>query len=434
MEGFVNRLHKYWLFGLVLILVMGCASTPQPADTRDYYLGTGRAGGLGPAMSAAKMDAVRNAVIDLIGESAEASNRELLNEILYSTTNPNQFVYAESMETLRRENLGTVDEMDMIYDLRIRVNVPKVRQILEVNGISGDAGGRGLQGGAAADSNPPQTASQSEAQAEEPVFQEPTAQQRQFLQRYLQTMTYMVYYNEEAIADPFLIKAALTQANGYLASQGYTVIFPEQIETLKEDARIAYEEQTGQARSLMQYIAQRLNADVYIEIDGSTTSSTNGSNYYGQAIITLNIFETSTGQLLGSVPYTSPRTLSRVDEFDAVSNALQSSVYQAMPHAVNQSTTVLAKQFEMGIRYEVVLINTPDSRLMSDLRRALRRKVTDVETVAQTAEETRYVIHFYGRVDELEDMMYDTADLIPGLQNLDLVLTRGKTLTFDTGL
>jgi hypothetical protein len=105
-----------------------------------------------------------------------------------------------------------------------------------------------------------------------------------------------------------------------------------------------------------------------------------------------------------------------------------------MPHAVKQAETVLSRQFEMGIRYEVVLQNTPDSRLMSDLRRALRRKVSDVETVAQSAEETRYVIHFYGRVDELEDLMYDTADLVPGLQNLDLVLTRGKTLTFDTGL
>src|SRR5690606_21871269 len=162
-----------------------------------------------------------------------------------------------------------------------------------------------------------------------------------FLDRYLATMTYMVYFDDESVEDPFLMDAALTQANGYLVGQGYTVIYPDQIRELRQDAQLVAEASTGQEQSILQYIAQRLNADVYLEIDASTSSESNGQNHYGQAIVTLNAFETSTGQLLASASYTSPRTLSRVDQFDAVSNAIQSSVFQSMPRVVDQSRTVL---------------------------------------------------------------------------------------------
>ena len=148
----------------------------------------------------------------------------------------------------------------------------------------------------------------------------------------------------------------------------------------------------------------------------------------------MNIFETSTGQLLGTIPYTSPRTLSRVSQFDAQSNAIQSSVFQAMPRLVDQTRSSLERQYEMGIRYDLVLQNTSDARLMSQFRQAIRRQVSEIITVSQTPEETRYTLFFFGRTDDLIDIMFGIADRVPGLQNMDLVITRGKSLTFDTGL
>jgi hypothetical protein len=84
---------------------------------------------------------------------------------------------------------------------------------------------------------------------------------------------------------------------------------------------------------MIQWITQKLNADVYIEIDAVTEGETQGSNHYGAAKVNLKMFESSTGNLLGAVPYSSPRTFSKVSQFDAKSNALQSTLYKAMPLA-----------------------------------------------------------------------------------------------------
>jgi hypothetical protein len=60
--------------------------------------------------------------------------------------------------------------------------------------------------------------------------------------------------------------------------------------------------------------------------------------------------------------------------------------------------------------------------------------VRDLITVSQTAEETRYEVFFLGRIDELEDLMYDVSALVPGLENMYQVVTRGKSITFNSGM
>lgn len=427
---------------LLLALTLGaCASsaprTQGPSGPSDVYPGNGRGNSLGAAIANAKVDAIRNAVIDLIGPSAEQQHAERLQQLLYGTNNPNQYVYAETMETLRRDNMGTQSNMDMIYEIEIRVRVDSIQRILETNGIGAAARTAQTEGQAGQAQGSTQTPGQNTPQPpepEEPIWEGASPQQRQFLARYLATMTWMVYFDEASTEDAFLMGAALTQANGYLVEQGYTVIYPDQIEELKKDSQLVAEASTGREGSILQYIAQRLNADVYVTVDASTSRESAGQNHYGQAIITLNAFETSTGQLLASLSYTSPRTLSRVDQFDAVSNAIQSSVYQSMPRLVQQSRTVLERQFEIGIRYELSFQNSQDARLMSQLRQAIRREVSDIQTTSQTADQTSYVVYYFGRVDDLMDMVFDISFRVPGLENLDLVLTRGKSLTFDTGL
>jgi hypothetical protein len=198
--------------------------------------------------------------------------------------------------------------------------------------------------------------------------------------------------------------------------------------------KVVYEEEAGKEMSMIQWIAQKLNADVYIEIDAVTEGETQGSNHYGSAKVTLKMFESSTGNLLGSVPYSSPRTFSKVSQFDAKSNALQSTLYKAMPIAVEQSKSMLAKAFERGIRYELILQNTSDTRLMTRFRSRLRSKVADLQVINQSAESTKFAVFYFGRIDSLEELIYSIADSIPGLEGMEQVLIRGKTLVFNTRL
>ncbi len=424
---------------VVLLVLAGCASAP-PADpgSDDYYLGAGRGESLGEAMNAAKMDAVRKAVIDLIGAEAEAAQAGELEDVLYSTRNPNAYVYNETMETLHRD--GSLIDGDLRYEIRIRVNVPAVRRTLEANGIRADvarppAARPADQDAGATDRDERETGTVAAIPAPDPVEVSPA--ERRFISRYVDTMTYMVYFADRAVDEipdgEFVLRSAVNQANGYLVSRGHLVVDAAQVEQLRRDQELVYEEQTGRELSLLQWVARRLNADVYIEIDARTSSRTSGSGHYATADVTLSMYETSTGQILGSVNRRSQESFSRTSQADAAVNALQSTVHQAMPQAVDMSERQMERMLTRGIRYELVLQRPPDARSLSRFRTAMQEEVRTIATVSQSPQEVLYEVFFVGSSDDLIDLIFVVSDRVAGFDSLDLVISRGRSLTFDAG-
>ncbi|MFP4375842.1 MAG: hypothetical protein ACLFP4_02260 [Spirochaetales bacterium] len=440
-------------FSLTLLLVAvlaGCASAPVAAPTasvNEVYTGAGRGATLGEAINAAKMNAVQKAVVELIGADAEQQHRAELEEVLYQTRNPNAFVFNETMETLRRD--GSLLEENLYYEIQIRVNMQAVRATLSANNIP--------RSSAASTSSPQPTQEQSAADGDPvaatrpregssilaPVEDEPvTPDEERFISRYVDRMTYMVYYSDRSVermsagfADPeFLMTSAVTQANAYLAGQGSLVVDAGQVERLKEDQRLIYEEQSGQALSLLQWVARGLNADVYIELDAEVSGTLRNGNYYGTADVTLNMFETSTGQIMGSVVRQSPETFSRVSIEDAVQNALSSTVYQAMPFAVSMAQDQMERMLTRGIRYELTLQSAPDARTLSRFRSEMNRDTRGIATVSSSPGEVLYEIFFIGSTDDLIDMIFSVSDRVAGLEDIDLVVSRGRSLVFDAGL
>jgi hypothetical protein len=420
----------------VLVLLASCGTAPPArapeakaaAPEEKIYEGAGRDASLLGAMNGAKMDAVRKAVIDLIGAENEQAHREQLSQVLYGTSNPNAFVNNETFETTRKDKSGE----EYIIEARVAVKLRAVESTLRANGLLGEAGGAQASGGAAA----AVAAAESEGaeQAAEPAGEEPTAAEARFINRYVDNMTYMVYFSEEAGEDPFYMKAAVGIANEYLTSNAIEAIDLEQVEKLKKDQQMVYEEETGESISIIQWIAQKLNADIYVEIDARTSGETSGGKYYGQANVTVKGFEASTGRLLGSQPWNSPKTYSTSSEEAARINALQTSVYKAMPLVIEQAKAYMSKALRNGLKYELIVQRTSDARLMNDFRRKLQRKVKDIRTVSQTEEQTSYEVYLIGDPEDLVDLVYDVAETVPGLEGIYQVLLRGKSITFNTGL
>ncbi|THB65597.1 MAG: hypothetical protein D6B26_03650 [Spirochaetaceae bacterium] len=422
------------VMAVLAILITGCATkqeaAPDEGTVDRVFQGRGEGPSLGRAMAAAKMDAVRQAVLLLIGSEREAANAGLLQAELYESANPNAFVVNDGMDILYRENQGSIRDPRFVMEIEIPVRVAAVKGRLDSLGVIGSGGASGAQA-LVTTGNPGRTETANQ-QPEEPLYAGADEKQAQFLQRYLQEMTWMVYYGGET-SDPY-INQGIAQANAYLAEKGYLLVDAAQIERVKQDQQMVAEAEMSQELSLIQWIAQSLNADVYLELEVDSQGETQGQNHYGTANIIVKIYETSTAQLLGSVPYRSDRSFSRISQSDAIGNAVQSAVYSAMPVAVAQARDLLAQVFQRGIRYEMILLNTSDSRVMSNLRSRLRSEVGDLQTLSQTADETRYAVYYFGRLDELEDLMYSLSDRIPGMENLWLVMTRGKTITFDMGM
>jgi hypothetical protein len=445
----VAKVKKTVLFGgpallAALALALGsCATTPPPSKgqpaasgsapaampAEKVYEGAGKDRSMLNARSSAIMDAVRKGVIDLIGAANEKSNQDKLRSVLYGTPNPNAFIKKESLETLRKDKIGE----DYVFEIRVAVNMRAVESTLRANGL---LGGEAAAGGGAGQGRPQEAGAQAaaaeEAAAELPAA-EATPEEKRFIARYVNNMTYMVYFNDQGSEDPFYMKAAVGIANEYLTSNAMEAVDLDQVEKLKKDQQRVYEEETGQAISMIQWIAQKLAADVYVEIDGRTTGESSGGKYYGQANITLKGFEASTGRLLGSQPWNSPRTFSTASEQAARVNALQTSVYKAMPIVLEQAKAYMAKALANGIKYELIVQGSSDAKAMSDFRRKLRRKVKDVVTVSQTAEESRYGVFLLGSVEDLADAVLDVAETTPGLEGMYQVVLRGKSVTFNTG-
>lgn len=424
---------------LALLFLAACASAPPAAapaakapavPAEKVYEGAGKSPSMLNARSFAIMDAVRKGVIELIGVGSERANQEKLGSVLYSTSNPNAYIKKESLETLRKDKVGE----DYLFEIRVAVNMRAVENTLKANGLlGGETPAGGAAAAAGAQASTAEGVVQLEAEVPEESGPEPTPEEKRFIARYLGQLTYLVYFNDQATEDPFYMKAAVGIANEYLTSNALEAIDLEQVEKLKKDQQRLYEEETGESISMIQWIAQKLNADVYVEIDGRTTGESSAGKYYGQANITLKGFEASTGRLLGSQPWNSPRTFSTASEQAARINALQTSVYKAMPIVLEQARAYMAKALAGGIKYELVVQGSSDARAMSDFRRKLRRQARDVLTVSQTAEEARYSVFLLGSLEDLADTVLDVAEGVPGLEDMYQVVLRGKSVTFNTG-
>jgi len=111
-----------------------------------------------------------------------------------------------------------------------------------------------------------------------------TAEEEAFLNNYLSRLNYMVYFDEAAGIEPAIAKVAVSQANRYLLEKlGLSVVDFDQMERIKKDQMAAYQAETGGSIDLIQYIAQKFNADVYVELSFTASASTNGSRHYASA-------------------------------------------------------------------------------------------------------------------------------------------------------
>jgi hypothetical protein len=287
----------------------------------------------------------------------------------------------------------------------------------------------------------PAPATQKPVAAQEPAADQPapppgqlSPEEEAYLQNYLSRLNYMVYYNESAQVDAKTAKIAVSQANRYLIEKrGLSVMDFDQIEKNKKDQQAAYQSETGGSIDLIQYLAQKFNADVYVEIDFTLSSETRDGKYYASAQGSMKIFDTSTATLLGSVVLSSQTAFSPNSADAAATNAIASSVWAAMPKMIDQSKELLKNSLARGVRYEVVIQKTPDSRQISQLRRALAKKIREVEQVSYSAGTTKFYLYTFQKGDKVEDAVYD-AGSAAGLNDINLVYSRGKSYTFDSGL
>ena len=460
----------YFTSTAILILMLfsfsACVSVSQkPADTgtsgkggvaEPVYYGEGGGENSIDAIQTAKKAAVRLAAEDLLGRASVRNQKEELSVFFDSINDIEPYVVDGSMNIIDSIN------SDGFYTyLSVSVNLDYLAVKMSASGITGGqvSGAEGEEY-SLPNQKAPRHSDVQQADAAKPVKsaadmgdggkEEPSAgpagnkpgaaadlsaEELGIIRDYIDSLTYMVYFNDTAETDSPLMKTAVLSANRFLEEKGAEHVDLPQIERIKDEQQLMYEEETGKSVGIMQWIAHKLNADIYIEILPTAESGTENDQYYSNASVTVNAFNALTAESLVSAASKSlPTAFSRVSETDAINNAVSSAVNNGMQIILEKAENETARAASYGFRFKLVLMNTSDSGLISDFEKALSKRVRSLEKTASSAEESSYDVYLIGDVAELEEIIYDTAGSVPGFNGILLVMQRGNSIIFDTGL
>lgn len=417
-------MKKYLGILVGLLMFISCTTVPkvpQYMGSDPYYSGSGEGQSFLTALNQAKVNALKLAIIDLIGDTEELQYRDKISSAFYAEFKQNMYLENDYVHILRRE-----ENMNGAYcELTVPVKIQTVRQTLEMLGIYGTQAPQLSNEHIQASPEVRQAKAKSEGQGNDVDF----------ISRYVDSLLYMVVPSQQAQTGNDFSKSAISMANKYLLDNGYRAVDYAAVEALKADSATLFNQEPETADlSVVQWIAQKLGADVYIEIDGLAQAGRENGGFFGKAEVNLKMYNPSTGELLGAVPYTSPKTFDRASAEAAAQNAVKSTVFKAMAAAVEQSKKALARDYRQGIRYEIIINNTADSKLMSRFRSKLKNEVEDIRVINQSAAQTKYAVQYFGTIEDMEDSVYAAAEAVPGLDGIELIMIRGKTLMFRSGL
>ncbi|MBN2738479.1 MAG: hypothetical protein JXR70_15975 [Spirochaetales bacterium] len=450
---------KKYLYVLLIILTMiflfSCVSsppppqpqsTPQPADTNGssevkpgfppemQFAGAGQDLSLLTSMQMARADAIKKGVVEIIGAAKERSNSEKLESIIYSAQQQKAFAAIQGKATRKTKN----EAGEYIYEANFMVNLAAIESTLKAHGIIGN-GPAPKNDVVVKIDDEEGSASIDEGDLE--IYDELTTGERKFIKRYIDGMTFLVYFSEEAAGnDPLVVKTAISAANDYLISHKKNAIDLAQVERIKEEQLLVYEEATGESLSLIQVIAQSLNADVYIEIDAQSRAvSKLSGEHLGTASVQAKAFEASTGELVGAANYNLDESRAQFS-FDSQEDARRRAVTyvtydKIMGYIFEQiSNNMVEKISTRGIKYDVTIQNPPGDRVMTKYLKKLKSDVRALELLSQSSEELKYEIFIIGDLDSLKEIFYDSTTGIPELEYLEAIMARGKSVTFNSGL
>ncbi len=407
-----------------------------PQTLPNVVMGLGRDRDPGKALEIAEKDVLRIAMLRLLGPQGGAVSQQLRQ--LWEVTSFKD--YTKSLS----------DQKDVTQKLREQVEVTvnrtvdwdKLRSLLENQGFKLQDSGMSM-----AENNPQGTRESGSTLGggmtngtQTADWGEVTESEKNTILKYLDTLSFLVYYNEKSTSSPTILKSAVNQANMVLTKSGITVFDIDRVEKAKATQLKVFEEsRSGSGVNYIQYIAQSLNADVYAQIDlleGAPASTTNSAETTPEAqtiaILTTEIFDSSSGQLLGSFPVNILATAEKTGAQNLNSLVLN-VVEKAMTQAVIQSKEQMQKALVRGMRYDLIIQNTTDSRLMSRFLDKLKENVKQIKVLSSSPSEYRYEVYYIGLVSDLESLLYKTTDSLPGLEGLRLVIASGKTLTMETG-
>ncbi len=400
--------RKGILLSMMFLIIMGltisgCAKkgvrVDEGAVEKSVRNGVGKDRKFDNALDLAFRDALKKVVVDIIGDESEKANRETIKSYMYGISQ--SFILSYEVTDKVKSDRDTI-----VY-IRAVINRSKVEETLGTLEI-----------------NIP------EEVVEKDYSDSPYAD---VINEALDNLTYLVYFEPEKkkIEDEYA-RLCVNRVNNYLANQGYEYIDLERINEIREEYFKLYEETQGSV-SIVQLIAQALNADVYIVVDGIVEDAgSEGDVHFASASIDLKAFESATGRGLGTETGYSGK-LGLASGMDAAKRkGVEVAVENAVAVVVDISRDYMLRAFEKGIRYEIVVQGLDNYRMLKIFTDGVRDSGSfrSLKEVSASAGQAKYYVYYMGRKGELIDDIMGNLQGEEGFENFNVLISRGNAVIF----
>jgi len=397
-------IYLVFLLFVAMILFSGCAkksvkATEGKGINKVVENGVGKAKKFDDALDLAFRDALKKVVVTIIGEENEKKNSARLNSYMYGIAET--YIIDYDVTDKVKEGKSTI-----VY-IRATFNKSKVEESIETIGIN--IPGKKIK----------------KDYAESPFAP--------IINEALDNLTYLVYFEPEKkrIKDEYA-RLSVNRINNYLANQEYEWVDPGRINEIKKEYLKVYEETQGSV-SVVQLIAQALNADVYIVVDGIVEDEgKEGDVYFASASIDLKAFESATGRGLGTETGYSGKLGLASGKDAARRKCVEVAVGKAIPQVIELSRNYMTKAFEKGIRYEIVVQGVSSYKLLRGFTDAMKdtENFRSMKEISASEGQARYYVYYMGRKTELIDDIMDNIHQKEGFENLNVIVSRGNAVIF----
>ncbi|MFW6138997.1 MAG: DUF6175 family protein [Spirochaetota bacterium] len=391
---------------MAVVALFGCAKksvklSEAPDAQKVTQNGVGKARNFDDALNTALAHALQKVVEDIVGPENEKNNREKLDSYMYSI--PRTFILRYQVTDKVKSGRETV-----VY-ARAVFNKDKVIESISTLEIA----------------IPEKKKTTEEVYAELP--------QAPLIREAIDNLTYLVYFEPEKknIKDGYA-RLCVNRVNNYLAARQYEYVDLERITEAKQEHFKLYRETQGTV-SVVQLIAQALNADVYIVVDGAVEFAGKKSGvYFASASIALKAFESATGRGLGAETGYSGELGLPSGEDAAKRKCVEVAVEKAIEPVIRMAREYMAKAYEKGIRYEVVIQGFGDYRMLEGFTDAIRNTSSfrSLKEVSAARDQAKYYVYYMGRKSELIDDIMNNVQNTEGFENLSVVVSRGNAVVF----
>ena len=389
---------------VAIFLVSGCTGSAVKTGgsidgPRIVQNGVGKAKDFNDALTLAFRDAFRKVVVGLVGEEAEVANRDSLNAYMYGISES----FISSYEVTDKVKSG---KQTVVY-VRVAFDKNKVEESLKTLEIA-----------------------LLEIEEEKDYSESPFAP---LINEAIDNLTYLVYFEPEkkSIEDEYA-RLSVNRVNNYLANKRYEYIELVRIQEIKDEYLKLYEETTGVV-SVVQLIAQALNADIYIVVDGIVEDAgAEGDIHFASASIDLKAFESATARGLGTETGYSGK-LGLASGMDAAKRkCVEVAVENATEPVINLSRKYMVSAFEDGIRYEVLVQGIMSYDLIREFADAVRETINfrRMKEVSAAEGMAKYYVYYMGRKNELIDEVMNNLAGSDGFENFTVLISRGNAVIF----